>query len=87
MWQPANSFDLAPRVPEGATSSQCVAMWVDLMNACDEFLLAALRREVGPEGDVRAAYRQWYWQQMEEHDKALFRMLERLDQAWKEDGR
>jgi hypothetical protein len=57
------------------------------MNACDAFLLSALRREVGPDGDVMAAYRQWYWQQMEEHDKAIVRMLERLDQTWKDDGR
>jgi hypothetical protein len=87
MSQSVDAHDLAPRVPEGATSAQCIELWVDLMNACDEFLLAALRREVGPEGDVRAAYRQWYWQQMDEHDQALFRMLERLDQTWKDDGR
>jgi hypothetical protein len=73
--------DLSPRVPAGATPSQCVEMWIDLMNACDEFLLAALRREVGPDGDVMAAYRRWYWQQMEEHDQAMFRMLQRLDEA------
>ena len=76
-----------PHVATGATPSQCVEMWIDLMNACDEFLLAALRREVGPGGDVRPAYRQWYWQQIEEHDKAIFRMLERLDRTWKDDGR
>lgn len=82
------SVDLAPSVPQGATPSQCVEMWIDLMNACDEFLLAALRRELGPEGDVRAAFRKWYWEQVDEHDKATFRMLERLDQTWKEnDGR
>ena len=75
------------RVPDAATPSQCVEMWVDLMNACDAFLLAALRREVGPEGDVMAAYRRWYWQQMEEHDQAIFGMLQRLDAAWKDDGR
>ncbi|HQU41503.1 MAG TPA: hypothetical protein PK867_01770 [Pirellulales bacterium] len=46
-----------------------------------------LRREVGPEGDVMAAYRRWYWQQMEEHDQGMFRVLQRLDEAWKEDGR
>lgn len=81
-----NEFhDLAPRVPADATPTQCVEMWLDLMNACDEFLLAGLRREVGPHGDVHAAYRRWYEQQMEEHDRAMFRMLERLDRAWTDD--
>lgn len=61
-------------------------MWIDLMNACDAFLLAALRREIGPDGDLKAAYRRWYWQQMEEHDQAVFRMLRRLDAACNDDG-
>jgi hypothetical protein len=78
MPDPLSPPDLAPPVPPEATPSQCVEMWVDLMNACDAFLLSALRREVGPDGDVMAAYRRWYWQQMED--------LERLDQTWTEDG-
>lgn len=78
---------LEPRVSSAATPAQCVEMWIDLMNACDEFLLAALRREIGPDGDLKAAYRRWYWQQMEDHDQAMFRMLRRLDAAWKDDGR
>ncbi|HEX7379722.1 MAG TPA: hypothetical protein VF278_21540 [Pirellulales bacterium] len=82
----ANPTSLEPQVSSAATPSQCVEMWIDLMNACDEFLLAALRREIGPDGDLRAAYRRWYWRQMEDHDQALFRMLRRLDAAWKEDG-
>lgn len=87
MSEPVLPVDLAPRVPEGVTPSQCIEMWLDLMNACDEFLLAGLRREIGPDGDLKAAYRQWYWQQMEEHDQAIFRMLRRLDETWQDDGR
>lgn len=82
----ASPTSLEPQVSSDATPSQCVEMWIDLMNACDEFLLAALRREIGPDGDLQAAYRRWYWQQMEDHDQALFRMLRRLDAAWKDDG-
>jgi hypothetical protein len=74
--------DLGPQVPPDATPAECVEAWLDLMNACDELLMAGLRREVGPDGDVRAAYRRWYWQQMEEHDRAMYRMLERLDRTW-----
>lgn len=87
MPEPLLPSDLSPPVPPDATPSQCVEMWVDLMNTCDAFLLSALRREVGPDGDVMAAYRQWYWQQMEDHDQAMFRMLKRLDRTWTDDGR
>ena len=45
--------ELSPMVPESATPQQCIAMWVDLMNACEQFLLAGLRREIGPDGDLR----------------------------------
>jgi hypothetical protein len=71
--------DQAPAIPKDATPEQSIALWVDLMNACEEFLLAGLRREVGPDGDLKAAYRAWYAQWQEEHDRAMFRMLEELD--------
>ena len=70
--------NLAPSVPKSATPQQCIAMWVDLMNACEQFLLAGLRREIGPDGDLKAAYRKWYAEQMEEHDRTVIRMLTRM---------
>ena len=73
--------DLSPTVPESATPQQCIAMWVDLMNACHQFLLAGLRREIGPDGDLNAAYRKWYAEQMEEHDRMMLHMMERFDRA------
>jgi hypothetical protein len=68
--------DLAPPVPKDATPEQCIAMWVDLMDTCEQFLLAGLRREIGPDGDLKAAYRQWYAEQMEEHDRTILHMME-----------
>jgi hypothetical protein len=67
--------ELAPAIPNDATPEQCVALWVDLMNACEQFLLAGLRREIGPEGDLQAAYRQWYAEQMEQHHQTVLRMM------------
>jgi hypothetical protein len=49
--------ELAPPVPEDLIPSQAFALWVDLMNSCEQLLLAGLRREIGPDGDLRAAYR------------------------------
>lgn len=80
-------LDLTARPPAEATAAECVEMWIELMNVCDELLLARLRREVGPEGDVTAAYREWYRRDREAHDQALIRMLKRLDRASKNDGR
>ncbi len=64
-----------PQVPKGATPQQCIAMWLDLMDACEQFLLAGLRRQIGPEGDLRAAYRKWHAEQMEEHDRMMAHMV------------
>jgi hypothetical protein len=71
--------DLTPTVPPSATPEQCIAMWVDLMNACDAFLQAGLRREIGPDGDLKAAYRKWYAEQMEEHDRMMLHMMQEFE--------
>jgi hypothetical protein len=70
--------DLAPPIPADLTPEQGIALWADVMDLCEEFLLAGLRREVGPDGDLQAAYRRWYAEYMEEHDQVLFRMLREL---------
>jgi hypothetical protein len=73
------SPDLAPPVPENTTPQERIAMWLDLMDACDQLVLAGLRREIGPDGDLRAAYRRWYAEQMEEHDRMIFHLAAELD--------
>jgi hypothetical protein len=70
--------ELAPPIPHDLTPTQRIALWVDLMNVCEQFLLAGLEREVGPSGDVKAAHRQWYTERMEEHDRTMRHMLEDL---------
>jgi hypothetical protein len=49
---------------------------MDLMHTCDQFLLAGLRREIGPDGDLAAAYRRWYWGEMEKHDRMMLHLME-----------
>jgi hypothetical protein len=67
--------DLSPPLPKSATPRQCITVWLDLMNVCEKLLLAGLRREIGPEGDLKAAHRRWYAEQMEEHDRTMLRMM------------
>jgi hypothetical protein len=65
-------------IPNHLTPDQRAAVWADLMDASEEFLLAGLSRQVGPDGDLREAYRCWYARQMEEHDRAMRQMAESL---------
>lgn len=71
--------DLTPSVPPSYSPQQCIALWADLMDACEQFVLAGLRREIGPEGDLKAAYRKWYAEQMEEHDRTMLHMIEEFE--------
>jgi hypothetical protein len=73
--------DLAPPSLKRLTSEQRIELWMDLMNTCEQLLLAGLRHRVGPDGDILAAYRRWYAGQMEEHDRTVCRFLERLTRA------
>jgi hypothetical protein len=71
--------ELAPPIPHDTTPEERFLIWVDLMRACDAFLLAGLRREIGPAGDLEAAYRRWYEQQRAEHDRTVIQMLQKFD--------
>lgn len=66
------------------TPSARIALWRDLMRTTDKLLLAGLRRRIGPDGDLREAYRQWYAQQMREHDEVVARIARRLAAASQE---
>jgi len=70
--------ELAPPTYDHLTATQRIAVWMGVMNLCEQFLLAGLRREIGPDGDLRAAYQRWYAARMEEHDQTMKRMLEEL---------
>ena len=70
---------LSPSLPRDATPEQCIRAWIDIMHTCDQFLLARLRREIGPDGDLREAYRRWYATQMEEHDRMILHMMEEFE--------
>jgi hypothetical protein len=69
---------MEPALPDDLSADQCVALWTDLMDASEALLLAGLRREIGPDGDLREAYRRWHAQQMEEHDRWMRRLAENL---------
>lgn len=69
----------APWTRRRLTPEEGIALWADLMDACEQFLLAGLRRKVGPQGDLAGAYRDWYARQMEEHDRMILRMVQEFN--------
>jgi hypothetical protein len=67
--------------PRGTPQPGCGAEWLDLLHTAEKLVCAGLRREIGPRGDLHAAYRQWYADQMREHDELLLQTCRRLQAA------
>jgi hypothetical protein len=82
--QTSSSMTAPPGPP--TECDQTVATWLDMLNTGTKLLRTGLRREVGPSGDVDAAYRRWYAAQMQEHDRKVRRLLQRLHDAEVEDA-
>ena len=64
----------------------CGAEWLDMLGAGEKLVCAGLRREIGPDGDLRAAYRQWYEEQMREHDELIVHRHQKVHAADSERG-
>jgi hypothetical protein len=75
------STDLSAPASPDAAQDRSIAAWLDLMRTCDKFLWTGLRADVGPEGDVYAAYKNWYEQWCDDHNRTVIRMLTRLERA------
>jgi hypothetical protein len=74
------SADLAPADLSELPVAGRVSTWLEMLDAGYKLVTAGLRREVGENGDLKAAYRDWYAKQMTEHDKAVEQMLRRMQQ-------
>jgi hypothetical protein len=55
-----------------------IELWGELVDESEALVLAGLRAKIGPDGDLQAAYREWYARRMEEHDRAQYAMLANL---------
>jgi hypothetical protein len=72
---------------ENWTPELGLRLWVDLVDACEQLLLLGLRREIGPDGDLEAAYRQWQAVQRKEHDRAIDQFIENMNRRLENYGR
>jgi hypothetical protein len=64
-----NAPDGVPPRRRREPSVRGVRVWMDLMAACEQLLLARLQHQAGPGGDLAAAYRAWNRRQMERRDR------------------
>ncbi len=67
-------------------SVEGVLTWMDLMETCEQLVLAGLRHSIGPDGDLDAAYRDWNARQVERDDARIARMLQRSVGVGADDG-
>jgi hypothetical protein len=68
-------------------SHESVCAYLELLDLGDRFLRAGLRHQVGPDGDVEAAYREWSRAQMDADTRKTIRMLEELTRREGRDAR
>jgi hypothetical protein len=70
--------NLAPPSVAHLPLEKRIEMWAALVDENEALLLAGLRAKIGSDGDLQAAYRQWYARHMEEHDCMLAALANNL---------
>ena len=79
--------DLAPPSVKHLSLEKRIELWAELVDENEALLIAGLRAKVGPDGDLHAAYRQWYARQMDDHERMQVRLLANLSRREAKDGR
>ena len=69
---------LAPPSVKHLPPEKCLQLWEELIDECEAFLIAGMQTKVGPDGDWKTIYRQWYARHMEDHERTQIRLLENL---------
>ena len=64
--------------PPPRDSHESLAAYLELLDLGEMFLRAGLRQQLGPGGDVEAAYRDWNRRQMDEDTRKTIHMLAEL---------
>jgi hypothetical protein len=73
-------------LPDEATASEGISAWIDIENTCEAFLRASLRQEIGPTGDLDAAYQKWYDRYADDKSNAFVKMCENFSRRQKSHG-
>jgi hypothetical protein len=70
--------ELAPPSVRDFPAEQKIALWAEMVDEGDQFLMASLRRRLGPNADVQAAFLEWLDRRNAEHDRAVVQMITNL---------
>lgn len=81
------SPELAPPSISHLPLEKRIELWAELVDENEALVLAGLRAKIGPNGNLQAAYREWYARKMDEHDRATIAMLENLSRREARDGK
>ncbi len=70
--------ELAPPSIKHLPLEKRIEIWAELVDENNALVRAGGRAKTGSDGDLAAAYCQWYFRHMEEHQWALFAFAENL---------
>jgi hypothetical protein len=73
-------------LPGNLSHDQLASLWLDVLAAGDEMLMAGIKARLPPGGDARSAYREWYEQYAREHFEMLERMAQRFNRVLERHG-
>lgn len=70
--------ELAPPSISHLPAAAKIELWFQLLDESEALVRAGPRARIGPDGDLEAAYREWYARHMEEHDRSILSLLKNL---------
>jgi hypothetical protein len=79
--------EFAPPSVKHLTLDQRIELWANLLDESEALLLSGLRARIGPDGDLEAAYRDWYVRRMAEHDRMQVQLAENMTRRERSDGK
>lgn len=74
------SPEVAPPSVRHLPLSKRIQLWAELVDMADALVKSSLRAKIGPDGNLNAAYREWYARHMEEHDRYQVQLAQNLTQ-------
>jgi hypothetical protein len=70
--------DLAPPSVKHLPIEKRFELWFELLDESEALLISGLKAKVGPHGDWKAAYREWFERRLADHDLMLTRFAANL---------
>ncbi len=79
--------EIAPPSVKHLPLEKRIELWAQLVDENEALLKAGLRAKIGPTGDLKEAYREWYRRHMEEHDRNQIVLAENLTRRERKNGK